>query len=65
MADDFETFALAGLRLQGVELKEGDLELLKLVHAVLAPSIEALKVADLRKIPAELGLDPSRPPRDA
>ena len=65
MADDFATFAVAGLRLQGVELKEGDLELLMLVHAVLAPSMEALKAADLGKIPAELDLDPSRPPRDA
>jgi hypothetical protein len=64
MAEDFETFALAGLRLQGVELKEGDLDLLKLVHAVLAPSIDALKAVDLREIPAELDLDPSRPPRD-
>jgi hypothetical protein len=62
--DDFETFALAGLHLQGIELREADLELLQLVHAVLSPSIEALKAADLRAIPAELDLDPSRPPRD-
>lgn len=62
MPDDFETFALAGLRLQGIELEEPDLELLKLVHAILAPSIEALKAADLRSIPPELDLDPSRPP---
>jgi hypothetical protein len=62
MPDDFETFARAGLRLQGVELQDGDMELLKLVHAVLAPSIDALKDADLRTLATELDLDPSRPP---
>jgi len=64
MSDDFESFAKAGLRLQGVELEDGDLDVLKLLHAVLSPSIDALKAADLSSIAAELDLDPSRAPHE-
>jgi hypothetical protein len=63
VADDFGAFAVAGLRLQGIELEEGDLDMLRLLHSVLAPSIDALKAADLSGIPAELDLDPSRAPK--
>jgi hypothetical protein len=64
VSHDFESFAIAGLRLQGIELEDGDLDVLKLLHAVLAPSIDALKAADLSSMAAELDLDPSRAPHE-
>jgi hypothetical protein len=62
MAGD-ESQLREALEYAGVELGEGDLDLIEVVATVFGPAMEALDGADLSKLPLESDLDPSRPPR--
>ena len=53
------------LAFAGVELGEGDLDLLKVVDGAFGPAMAALDAADLSELPLESDLDPSRPPAEA
>jgi hypothetical protein len=53
------------LEFAGVELGEGDLDLLRIVVAAFEPAMAALDTADLSELPLESDLDPSRPPSEA
>jgi len=61
--DDFREMAGAALRLAGVAVGEGDLEVLAIVAQAFDPQIRALDAADLADLPLEGDLDPGRPPR--
>jgi hypothetical protein len=54
---------LAALRFAGLPASDQDLPLLKLVHGAYGPAIAALMDDAVARLPAELDLDPSRPPR--
>jgi hypothetical protein len=60
--DAFEGFARGGLERAGVPVDDQDLELLRMVDAVYAPALRALRETDLAAVDAELDLDPARPP---
>lgn len=60
--DEFDRYADAALPALGVPVGEGDLDVLRLVHAAFAPAIAALDAIDLRDFEPERGLDPSRAP---
>ena len=53
------------LEFAGVELGEGDLDLLRVVDGAFGPAMAALDAADLAELPLESDLDPSRPPAEA
>jgi hypothetical protein len=53
------------LEFAGVELGEGDLDVLRIVVAAFEPAMAALDAADLSELPLESDLDPSRPPSGA
>jgi hypothetical protein len=59
---DFDAFAAAALAAAGAHPAEGDLDLLRFVHAAFAPAIAALDAVDLRDLDPEPALDPSRAP---
>jgi hypothetical protein len=50
------------LEFAGVELGEGDLDVLRVVVGAFEPAMAALDAADLAQLPLESDLDPSRPP---
>jgi hypothetical protein len=52
------------LELAGVELGEGDLDVLRVVVAAFEPAMAALDAADLSELPLEPDLDPRRPPSE-
>jgi hypothetical protein len=59
---DFRDFASAALAEAGVELGDGDLDLLAFVNMAFAPAMAALDAVDLRELDPEPALDPSRAP---
>jgi hypothetical protein len=63
MADDpFDDFVRGGLELNGLGLQEGELDVIRTLHAAFAPAFDGLDAVDLSEIPPEVGLDPSRAP---
>lgn len=64
MGDD-DGGLLGALDFAGVELGEGDLEIVRMIVAAFAPGMDALDAADLSELPLDPGLDPSRPPGPA
>jgi hypothetical protein len=59
---DFRDFASAALAEAGVELGDGDLDLLAFVNTAFAPAVAALDAVDVRELEPEPVLDPSRAP---
>lgn len=65
MAGDEDGGLLGALEFAGVELGEGDIEVVRLIVAAFGPGMEALDAADLSALPLDPQLDPSRPPAPA
>ena len=61
--DQFERFVRAGLAQLGIEVDDVELAVMRAAEQVYGPARDALLAADLSDVPAELGFDPSRPPR--
>lgn len=61
--NDFAVVARAALADAGLPCTDEDLELLTMVAQVLGPALAALDELDLRLLPPEHDLDPSRAPR--
>ena len=61
--DAFEQYVRAGLELQGFEVDEVDVHIIRAADAAYGPDMQALREADLRGVWPETDLDPSRPPR--
>jgi hypothetical protein len=59
---DFDAMTPPALRLAGLTPGEGDLDVLRLVAQAFGPGIEALDAADLRELPLDPALDPSKAP---
>jgi hypothetical protein len=60
--DPFESMAFGVMELAGAELTPADLDLMRRMHEQLAPLVAALDALDVAANPAEVDLDPSRPP---
>jgi hypothetical protein len=60
---EFVEVARATLALAGVSIGDDDLQVLAIVTQAFDPAMHALDTADLRELPLEPDLDPSRPPR--
>ena len=60
--DAFERFVRAGLELNGLEVDEIDLAVMRSADAVYGPAMRELAAADLRDVLPEHDLDPSRAP---
>jgi hypothetical protein len=63
--DTFEQYVRAGLELQGLEVDDADVQIIRAADAAYGPDMRALEEADLRDVWPETDLDPSRPPRGA
>ena len=63
--DAFEQYVRAGLELQGFEVDDVDIQIIRAADAAYGPGMRALQEADLRDVWPESDLDPSRPPRGA
>jgi hypothetical protein len=63
--DTFEQYVRAGLELQGLDVDEVDVQIIRAAEAAYGPDMQALAQADLREVWPETDLDPSRPPRGA
>jgi hypothetical protein len=63
--DAFTEMARATLALTGVEVSDGDLEVMGMVAQAFEPGMRALDAAELSQLPLEGDLDPGRPPRPA
>ena len=63
--DTFERYVRAGLELQGLEVDDVDVHIIRAADAAYGPDMRALIEADLRDVWPETDLDPSRPPRGA
>jgi hypothetical protein len=63
--DAFEQYVRAGLELQGFEVDDVDLHIIRAADGAYGPDMRALERADLREVWPETDLDPSRPPRGA
>jgi hypothetical protein len=63
--DTFEQYVRAGLELQGLEVDDVDIQVIRAADAAYGPDMRALEQADLRDVWPESELDPSRPPRGA
>jgi hypothetical protein len=50
--------------LAGIELDPGDIDLIRRIHDLLRAMVEPFEGLDLSVHPAEIGLDPGRPPSD-
>jgi hypothetical protein len=61
--EQFATFVRSGLAQYGVEVDDVEIEVMRAVERLYGPQRDALMGADLRDVPRELDLDPSRPPR--
>jgi hypothetical protein len=61
--DTFDQYVRAGLELQGFEVSEVDVQIIRAADAAYGPDMKALREADLREVWPETDLDPSRPPR--
>jgi hypothetical protein len=61
----FDTFVRAGLAQYGVGVDDVEVEVMWAIERLYGPQREALMAADLRHVPRELDLDPSRPPKAA
>lgn len=62
MAAEDDGGLLGALEFAGVELGEGDLDVVRMIVAAFGAGMEALDAADLSGLPLDPGLDPSRPP---
>jgi hypothetical protein len=62
--EQFDAFVRSGLAQYGVEVDEIELEIIRAAERVYGPERDALLAADLSDVPAEIALDPSRPPRE-
>ena len=60
--DGFDEYAAAALAAAGAPLGEGDLDLLRFVDAMFAPTMAGLDAVDLSDLDPEPALDPSRAP---
>jgi hypothetical protein len=60
--EDFDAFAAATLSMQGVQLGEGDMDVLRFVAGAFARAIEASDGGDLRKGELETAPDFPRAP---
>ena len=63
MAGEEDGGLRAALEFSGVEIGEGDLDVVRLIAAAIGPAMEELDAADLSALPLESDLDPSRAPR--
>ena len=61
--DAFERYVRAGLELQGVDVDDVDIAVMRAADAVYGPGMRALAEADLRGVLPEPDLDPGRAPR--
>jgi hypothetical protein len=61
--DTFERYVRAGLELQGAEVDDVDLAIMRAADAVYGPGFEALQSADLSHVWSEPDLDPGHPPK--
>jgi hypothetical protein len=59
---EFDAFAAATLSIQGVQLGEGDMDVLRFVAGAFAPAVEAIDGVDLRTLEHEPAPDFSRAP---
>ena len=62
---EFDAWVRAGLAQYGVEVDDVELEIMRAIERLYGPQRDALMAADLRDVPRELDLDPSRPPKSA
>ena len=60
--EDFDAFAAATLSMQGVQLGEGDMDVLRFVAGAFAPAVQAIDGVDLRTLELEPAPDFSRAP---
>ena len=63
--DTFEQFVRAGLELQGFDVDDLDVQIIRAADAAYGPDMRALQAADLKDVWPETDLDPSRAPRGA
>lgn len=61
--DHLESWLRGGHGLAGVELTDEEVAVLRVVHGAYSPMLGALDAVDLRDLPIEGDLDPSRPPQ--
>jgi hypothetical protein len=60
---DFTELARAALEQADVPVADGDLDVLGMVSRAFDPAMRLLDAADLKQLPLEPDLDPSRAPR--
>jgi hypothetical protein len=60
--DSFEQFVRGGLALEGVEISEAEVQIMRYIDTLYGPDMRALEAADLSGVFAEADLDPSRAP---
>lgn len=63
--DTFEQYVRAGLELQGFEVDDVDVQIIRAADAAYGPDMRALEAANLKDVWPESDLDPSRAPRGA
>jgi hypothetical protein len=63
MTDEFETAAREALSTAGMTMRDGDLDILRLISGAFDSAMQALDEVDLADLPLEPDLDPSRAPR--
>jgi len=63
MADGFDASARDAVQAAGLTLRDGDLDVLRVISSVFDTSMRALEEVDLADLPLEPDLDPSRAPR--
>jgi len=63
MSDGFETAAQQAVQAAGLTMRDGDVEILRLIAGAFDVTMKALDEVDLADLPLEPDLDPSRAPR--